>query len=294
MRLGQLQESRTTRRQFLSRSAAAAAGLLPAARAFAAPAPASAFGVQLYTVREQVKAEPARVLAAIRDIGYAAVETFAGQYTRPASELRSLIAGAGLTVPSAHFSYDDLGKRFEYAKELGVSDVVCGMVPASIANSRDGFKRAAHQYNVWGEQARSLGLRFGFHNHNSDFQDFDGVTGLDLLLAETDPKLVSWQMDCYWVAEAGLDPLQLMRRYRSRLLTLHFKDRKPGVPASTVLDKAAQHFTEIGTGTLDWPAIWNYASAAGVRYFFVEQDTTEMPPLQSLAISYRNLKRLLV
>ncbi len=282
-----------TRREFLGRGTAAAAGLALVPNAFCAPAASSAFGVELYTVRKEIIAEPQRVLAAIRKIGYEAAETFAAQYTRPAAELRRLITDAGLTVPSAHFSYTDMAGRFDYCKELGARDMVCGAEPFDQAKSADAFKRFAQQYNQWGEQAQKLGLRFGFHNHNVEFQDFGGRTGLDILLAETDPKLVWWQMDCYWVAQAGQDPLAMMHRYHDRLMTMHFKDRKPGVPASTVIGPEAQHFTEVGTGTLHWRPIWDYATSLGIRYFFVEQDTTEIPPLESLAVSFRNLKRLL-
>jgi sugar phosphate isomerase/epimerase len=245
-------------------------------------------------VRSEIIAEPARVLAAIRKIGYQTVETFAAQYTRPAAELRSLILDAGFTLPSAHFGYADMDSKFDYAKELGATDVICGAEPANQAVTADAFKGFAEQYNKWGERAQKMGMRFGFHNHNFEFQTFDGRTGLDILLAETDPKLVWWQMDVYWVTQGGQDPVTLMRRYHNRLQTLHFKDRKPGVEVSTVPGKTSQHFTEIGSGTLDFPAIWNYASSIGIKYLFVEQDTTEIPPLESLAVSYRNIKRLLV
>ncbi len=286
-----------TRREFVGGGMAAAAGaaLVPGAWGAAAggPAPAGAFGVELYTVRKEIIAEPERVLGAIRKIGYTAAETFAGQYTRPAAELRRLIADAGLTVPSAHFGYADMAGRFEYCKELGARDMVVGAEPFEEAKSADAFKRFAQQYNQWGEEARKLGLRFGFHNHNIEFQDFGGKTGLDILLGETDPKLVWWQMDCYWVAQGGQDPLLMMHRYHDRLMTMHFKDRKAGVAASTVIGPEAQHFTEVGTGTIRWRPIWDYAASLGIKYFFVEQDTTEMPPLESLGVSYRNLKRLL-
>ncbi len=286
-----------TRREFLGGGFAAAAGaaLVPGAlgAAVSGSAPASAFGVELYTVRKEILAEPERVLAAIRKIGYAAAETFAGQYTRPAAELRRLITDAGLTVPSAHFGYTDMAGRFEYCKELGAGDMVVGAEPFDEAKSADAFKRFAQQYNQWGEQAQKLGLRFGFHNHNIEFQRFGDRTGLDILLGETDPKLVWWQMDCYWVAQGGQDPLALMHRYHNRLMTMHFKDRKPGVATSTVIGPAAQHFTEVGTGTIQWRPIWDYAASLGIKYFFVEQDTTEMPPLESLGVSYGNLKRLL-
>ncbi|WP_188760096.1 sugar phosphate isomerase/epimerase family protein [Edaphobacter acidisoli] len=283
-----------TRRQFLRGTVAAAAGLGLGASSFAEAAPLSAFGVQLYTARKDVIADPVKTLQTIRQIGYRCVETFAAEYkSTNAKDLRKMITDAGLALPSAHFGYNEMSQRLDYAKELGVHYVVVGSTPVNIANSVDGFKQAAHQYNQWGEQARKLGLSFAFHNHNTEFQRFDGRTGLDILLAETDPHLVQWQMDCYWVTEAGSDPVQLIRQHGHRLQSLHFKDRKPDFLPSTILGKDAQHFTEVGTGTINWRAIWNAASAVGIKYFFVEQDTTEIPALDSLKISFANLKRLL-
>lgn len=285
-----------SRRKFLIGGAAGIAGLGLNRSALgqltrAQMAPPSAFGVQLYTVRNQIKADPAGVLAAIRKIGYRSVETFAAQYANTsAKDLRAMIVGADLLLPSAHFGYGDLGSRFGYAHDLGVQYMVCGATPTNVADSADGFKRAAQQYNQWGSQAKALGMRFAFHNHDTEFVTFDGVTGLEIMLKETDPELVQWQMDCYWVTQAGSDPVALLKRYASRMQTIHVKDRKPGFPSSTVTGPTAQHFTEVGHGTLNWPAIWAAAEAAGVRYFFVEQDTTEIPPLQSLQVSYDYLK----
>lgn len=284
-----------TRREFLSQSAAAIAALGIPSTARAAAPPSNSFGVQLYTVRKQILAAPQPVLAAIQKIGYRSVETFAAQYhNTSAKDLRSMITDAGLTLPSAHFSYDDISTRFDYAAELGVKYVVCGSEARSLTDSLDGFKRAAEQYNLWGEQARKVGLQFAFHNHNIEFQSFNGVTGLDTLLKHTEPRNVHWQIDCYWVTQAGFDPVDLMRRYRKRLQTLHVKDRKPGFPPSTNTGPGSQHFTEAGGGTINWEAIWRVAETAHIPYFFVEQDTTEIPPLDSLKISYDNLKRILV
>ncbi|MGH9600019.1 MAG: sugar phosphate isomerase/epimerase family protein, partial [Terracidiphilus sp.] len=177
--------------------------------------------------------------------------------------------------------------------ELGVKDVICSSIPRNIADSAEGYKRAAEQYNKWGAQAKKLGLEFGFHNHDTEFQEYGGVTGMDVLLKYTDPALVHWQMDCYWVAQAGRDPVEMLRRHGKRMLSLHLKDRKPNVPTSTVTGPSAAHFTEVGEGTLDWVTILRLAGKDRIPYMFVEQDQTDRPPLESLAISYRNLVRFL-
>ncbi|MHB1701960.1 MAG: sugar phosphate isomerase/epimerase family protein [Acidobacteriaceae bacterium] len=282
-----------TRREFLTSTAAGIATLALRSTAFSEPA-RHPLGVQLYTVRQQAEADLPPVLAAIQKIGYRIVETYNGLYSHPAPELRKMILDSSLAVPSAHFSYEGFEIKFDYAKELGAQDVVCSSIPPKIANSLDGYKRAANQFNLWGAQAQKLGLRFGFHNHNAEFQSFDGTTGHEILMRETDPSLVMWQMDAYWVSQAGLDPVEQMRKYPHRIMSLHLKDRKMGAEPSVIPGPGSQHFTEIGTGTLNWKGILAEADKQRVRYMFVEQDKTEIPPLQSLQISFDNLSKLMV
>ncbi len=281
-----------TRREFLGDAAAGLAVVALAPRAFAKKVDRPV-GVQLYTVRSVIQNDLPGTLAAIRKIGYRTVETFVAEYKMPARDLRQAIVDAGLVVPSAHFGYNNFGTRFDYAKELGVECVVCSSVPADMANSADGFKRAAAQYNEWGAQAKKMGLKFGFHNHNIEFREFDGATGIDILLGNTDTALVQWQMDCYWVTQAGHDPAEMLRKHRKRMQSLHLKDRKPNVPTSTDTGPSAAHFTEVGEGTLDWPSIFRLAEHLNIPNMYVEQDQTDKPPLESLQISYTNIMKYL-
>jgi len=186
----------------------------------------------------------------------------------------------------------------ELSEFTGKLSAVCASlaeasVPESVGNSADGFKRASDQYNTWGEQAQKMGLKFGFHDHDTEFKVFGGLTGFDLLMQYTDPKLVQWQMDCYWVTQAGRDPVTLFKKYGSRMQSLHLKDRKPNVPTSTDTGPGSQHFAEVGMGTLDWPHILQLAEQFHVPNMYVEQDITERPPLESLQISYTNLMKYL-
>ena len=281
-----------TRRKFVGSAAAGLAGLALERAAFAKPAERP-IGVQLYTVRSILPNDVAGTLQAIRKIGYQNVETFVAEYKMSAKDLRQAIVDAGLTVPSAHFGYDDFESRFDYAKELGVECIVCSSIPKTIANSADGYKRGAEQYNKWGERAKSMGMRFGFHNHDAEFQPYGDVTGFDVLMKYTDPTLVQWQMDCYWVAQAGHDPVAMLRQYGHRIQSLHLKDRKPNVRTSFSTGPAAAHFTEVGEGTLDWKAIFRLAASDHIQWMFVEQDQTDKPPLESLQISYRNIEKLM-
>lgn len=281
-----------SRREFVTDAAAGVAAITLSQGAFAAKT-IPPLGVQLYTVRRQLEKDLPGTLAAIRKIGYQTVETFGTPKGLSGAELRKTISAAGLTAPCAHFNYDVFGAHFDFAKELGVECMVCSMVPLAVAVSADGYKRIAEQYNAWGAQAKKLGLRFGFHNHDMEFISYGGVTGQEILLENTDPALVGWEMDCYWVAQAGFSPVEMLEKHGSRIQSLHLKDRKPNVPVSFDTNANSAHFTEVGTGTLDWPAILRLASQHPEIHLFVEQDETDRPPLESLAISYANLKKLL-
>ena len=171
--------------------------------------------------------------------------------------------------------------------------MICSSVPDSLGTSVEGFKSAAKQFNAWGAKAKRMGMQFAFHNHNTEFQRYGGRTGIAIVMEETDPRLVQWQMDCYWVAEAGTSPAAMLLKYPGRITTLHLKDRKAGFPTSVEPGHQSAHFTEVGTGTIDWKKILPLAEKEGVRFMFVEQDITELPPLQSLKISYDNIQRLL-
>jgi len=286
-----------TRRRFLRNVAA----LLPAAAVAwrgAWAAERIPLGVQLFTVRKEAERDLPHVLDQIRRIGYEEVETYAGIYTFSAAALRHMIVDAGLRVPSGHFNYDDLGTRFEYATELGVDWVVCSMIAPAMWDSVAGFQTAARQFNAWGKLAKERGLRFAFHNHDYEFRPLPSAgaaekTGYDVLLAETDPQLVFFEVDVYWAAQAGRDPVTLMKRLGPRLKLLHLKDRAAGFPISYDMDAESGHFEPVGKGSLDWKAILAEGERLGVEHYFVEQDQTHGPAIDAVRASYGYLRKVM-
>lgn len=290
-----------TRRSVLRNTAALLPAAAIAARKTWAAAPLP-LGVQLYTVRRQAQQDLPHVLDQIRHIGYQEVESCADNYTFSSDALRHMIVDAGLRVPSGHFNYEDFHARINYASELGLEWMVCPMIPESMWGSAASFRIAAQQFNSWAKSARDLGMRFAFHNHDYEFAplqpepDVTGasqkLTGYDILIENTDPELVFFEVDCYWVAQAGLDPVRVMERLGPRLRMLHLKDRAPGSPPSFVLDATAAHFVPVGRGTLNWMAILSEAKHLGVEHYFVEQDETRGSPIDALRESYRYLSTL--
>jgi sugar phosphate isomerase/epimerase len=289
-RLWNCRDSMISRRQFIQSSLSALACVADLGAATPSKQP---LGVQLYTVRKLTQHDLPAVLGDLRRIGYDEVETYWDVYSRPAAELRRMIHDHGLGVPSGHFDYDGLEAKLDYAAELGVRYVVCPILPLPMRGSLDGFKRAADQFNKWGSQIKQMSMQFGFHTHNYEFRRFGETTGFDILVERTDPNLMCFEIDCYWVTEAGRDPVKVIKTLGHRVRLLHMKDRKPGFPASQTLDKQAEHFTPVGTGTIDWQAVVAAAREDGIRHYFVEQDSGPPSPLESLRVSYKHLRPLL-
>ncbi len=277
------------RREFLRLSIAAASGLA-ATRGLATER--RPLGAQLYSVRHEAARDLPAVLEAVRKIGYTEVETYWDIYGHPAPQLRRMIEDHGLKVPSGHFNYDGLDSKIDYAKTLGVAYIVCPILPKSMWFTLDDYKRAADQFNIWGEKIHQAGMQFGFHNHNYEFRRFGDTTGFETMMKRSDPKLVCIEMDCYWIAQAGADPLQMFQQHGNRIQLLHLKDRKPGFPTTQVKDATAEHFTEVGAGTIHWREILAAAEKNGVKHLFVERDSGDLPDMDSLRVSYQNLQNI--
>jgi sugar phosphate isomerase/epimerase len=278
-----------TRRNFLKSSAAA----LPVLAFHDTNLWAAAhipLGVQLYTVREMAEKDLPGTLAKIRKVGYEEIEAFSIVYTYPANQLRQIVHDAGLRMPSGHFSYADLPGKLDYAQGMGVQWAVCTMIPHAMW-TMDGFYAAAKQFNLIGKRAQELGMRFAFHNHDYEFADYgNGKTGYEVLVAETDPELVFFELDCYWAAQAGQNPLQMLRAMGKRIRMLHLKGRKAGFPTSFDMGPSSAHFVPVGSGGIDWKPIIHEAERLDMAHYFVEQDVTYGHPIESIRASYRYLR----
>jgi sugar phosphate isomerase/epimerase len=277
-----------TRRSFLELSVAA----LPTLTSTLCAQTHFPIGLQLSTLNSMAKADLSGTLSEIHAVGYQEVELTPVAYALPVEQLRKVVAASGLKAPSGHFEYIDLNGQFDYAKAFGLAWVVCPMLPKSQWTSADGFHTAARQFNEWGKRAHAMGMRFAFHNHDYEFRQFDGTTGFDILVKETDPKLVFFEMDCYWITQAGLDPVEMLNRLGRRVRLLHIKDRKPGFPPSNDMSQSSAHFTEVGTGGTDWPRILSVARKLQIEHYFVEQDHIDGPPIESIRTSYNYLRKI--
>jgi len=277
-----------SRRDFLQRSVAAAAALaMPATvRGSSVVRPACpSIGVQLYSVRAAMQQDVDATLARVAGIGYRTVE-FAGYFNRTAVQIRDSLRKAGLSAPSAHVQYSALGDEWsrvlDDAVTVGHRFVVVAWIDEAQRGTLDDWKRIAEQFNRAGERAAKAGITFAYHNHNFEFPIMDGTSPYDLLLTSTDPKLVSMEMDVYWVTKAGKDPLAYFARWPGRYKLLHLKDSS-GPPDHQMAD--------VGAGVINWKRLLKHHAQAGVQRCFVERD--ESPdPFASITASYKYLKKI--
>jgi sugar phosphate isomerase/epimerase len=284
-----------TRRRFSALAAVAAGTAVSPLKMQAAPTRSGAeFGVQLFTVRNQI-GDLTGTLRLIHNIGYATIETYPIVYNRPAKELKSVIQGIGLKAPSGHFDYDTLEEKVDYAAELGLEYMVCPMIPRPLWDTAEGFRQGAAHLNKAAAKAAAAGLRFGYHPHNYEFKPLEGgkpgERGIDILMRELDPS-VKLELDVYWAVEGGADPMDLMKKFSQRLALIHIKDRKPFNGSSYIPDGQHAHFTEAGAGTIDWKAVLGEARRLGVTQFYVDQDGSDLPIEESLRVNWKYLSQL--
>ena len=282
-----------SRRNFLA-GAAASVALMSAEQLWANPL-GLPVGLQLYSVRDFLPKDFQGTLHQLGAMGYRECEG-AGFYGHSAADVKQAMAQAGLHCVSAHYSLQQLQSLDDivhFGQDLGLEYLVCsspmvqdaakakGMswIAGLEAMSADDWKWNAEQLNAVGRRTRAEGIRFGYHNHFIEFHEHDGFLPYDLLLQETDPKLVDMEMDCGWVVIGGHKPQDYLTRYPERYVMLHVKEFKlegwkPGTePVST----------EMARGSIDYRSIFAAAKKARIEHIFVEQEAfPDMPAMQAL------------
>lgn len=262
-----------SRRTFLGQLGLAAAGLTAMPRVLRAIAPPKTLervGIQLYTLRRAAKADLPGTLAQIAQAGYQEIE-FWGTYAQTPAEIRAILDQHRLTAPSSHVAYEaimgDPATTFATAHTLGQQWIVAPSLPNGTHTTADDWKRVAQQFNDAGKAVTAAGFRFAFHNHNDVVREQHGISPIAILMQETDPALVSYEMDLYWAVSGGADPLQLLAAYPGRFTMFHIKDGRPPYT------DASQ--TDLGAGTIDFKPI--FARAKGIEHYFVESDSAADP-----------------
>jgi sugar phosphate isomerase/epimerase len=245
---------------------------------------------QLYTLRDYTRTarELAVTLHRVRAIGYRAVQVSAIGPIAP-EELRAILHGEDLAMCNTHTDYERLVAELPaVVAEHRLWDcrhvAIGGMPDQYFAAGEEGYHRFAREANAIGHSLHEAGLTFSYHNHNVEFTRFGARSGLEILLAETDPRYFQAELDTYWVQAGGGDVVQWIRRVKDRMPVVHLKDM--------VMQGRKQVMAEVGEGNLNWPGILQACREAGVQWYAVEQDICQRDPFESLAISYHNLQAM--
>ncbi|PYP19391.1 MAG: sugar phosphate isomerase/epimerase [Gemmatimonadetes bacterium] len=241
-------------------------------------------GIQLYTVRDQMKADFEGTLAHIAEIGYKEVE-FAGYFDHSAADVKAILTRHGLAAPSTHVAFENDEKwkaALDTAKTIGHEYIVMPWIPQERRKTLDDWKNFAQVFNHAAQMAHDAGIQFAYHNHDFEFPKMDGQVPYDVLLQNTDPKLVQLEIDLYWITKAGQDPLAYFSRWPGRVPLVHVKD-SAGPPEHKMVD--------VGQGKIEWKRIFAKREQAGIKHFFVEHDQPPQP-FDDIAASYKYLSQL--
>ena len=241
-------------------------------------------GIQLYTLRNSMAQDVEATLQAVAGIGYEEVE-FAGYFGHSPTQIRELLDRYGLVSPSAHASGGDLRSNMQgivdAAAEIGHDYVTIAWMPEEMRRNADDWYRWVDDANRLGELCRAAGMRAAYHNHDFEFHPIEGVVPFELLLAETDPTLVDFELDMYWAKKGGQDILDIIEMTGSRTTMAHIKD----------MDTDG-NIAPVGAGIIDFASILADPRAASIRHPFVEHDHPE-DPFRSAAFGHYSLKKAL-
>lgn len=242
--------------------------------------------LQLYTIRGVTAEDMPGTLRKLAAQGYRAVE-FAGYGNSSAAEVRATLDELGMTASSAHIGLDDLLNRPQEVlsdlNTLGCSYAVVAYTPEDRRQRVEQVREIAKTFNKYGQLCRDAGLRFAYHNHNFEFDPIGDTTMMNILLEDTDPELVAFELDLFWTTFAGADPLEWVQKLSGRVPLVHVKDMEAG---------EARRDAPVGEGIINWQQILPACAAAGTEWYIVEQDHPR-DPMRDVEVSLNNLTALL-
>jgi sugar phosphate isomerase/epimerase len=224
-------------------------------------------GIQMYTVRTQARADLPGTLGQLSRIGFKEVEWWGSYPNFTPVQIKALLDQTRLAAPSVHIGIprDPAAWTpiFDSARVLKHEWIIAASPPFS-PKTVDDWKRLGAAFNEAGKRVADAGFRFGFHNHTEGMKAENGVRPFELMLAETDPSLVSFELDIHWAYAGGADAIDLIRRYPRRFRMVHVKDSQ-GAPKFEQAD--------VGKGTYPWAKIFDATTLAGIEHYFIEHDS---------------------
>ena len=275
-----------SRRDFLLQSVAITAGSMLLPSFTYAPLKTQHFGVQLYSFRNEMAEDAIATLKQIASLGFKEIETARSQkghyYGLSPTEMKSVCNDLNMNLKSGHVHLDDKWQQtMEEAVESGQEYLICSSMPSKGQNE-DNYKKVAEEFNKAGEACKKLNLKFGYHNHEYEFETESNQVLYDVLLSNTEADLVHMELDLGWVIVAGKDPLDYFKKYPGRFPLWHLKD----------MDMNKKESTEFGKGGLDIPTMMTHKKASGVKHIFIEQEEYSINPLESMKHNMAYLNKL--
>jgi sugar phosphate isomerase/epimerase len=283
----------SNRRIFIQQAALIGAGIL-ANPVDLFSKPKKRIGLQLYTLRNEISKDVRGVISKVADIGFREVETFGyspkgGFWGLSVKEFKDLLRSHGLKSPSGHYDFepylrdgnmDSLNANIAAAKGLGQQYLTVPYLSEPLRKNLDSYKALAAKLSQAGIMAKKAGLQLVYHNHDFEFINFNGTTGYDILLSETDPIDLKFELDIYWAVKAGKDPVALFQQNPGRYVMWHVKD----------MDKTTKVYTEVGSGSINYQELFTKDKLSGMKHYFVEQDVIKIDPYESITRSFQHIK----
>ncbi len=248
----------------------------------------SDFGIQLWTVKEDMSKDAKATLRALSTYGYEQIESFEGQkgmfWGMTNKEFKQYMKELDMKIISSHCNIaQNFEKKAAEAAEIGMKYLICPYKGPQ--KSIDDYKKFADEFNACGEICKKNGIRFAYHNHDYSFKPMGGQVPQDVMMQNTDKELVDFEMDIYWVVAAGEDPHAWFKKYPGRFRACHVKD----------LGKTAKghESVHLGKGTIDFAAVLNTGRKNGLKYYIVEQEAfTGTNPLESAQVDAQYMKAI--
>lgn len=234
-------------------------------------------GLQLYSLRDQFKKDVPGTLDEVKRFGIKYVE-LAGTYDMNPDQFKSELAARGLVAIGAHFPFeryrDDVQGVVRDAKALGLKYAGCAWIPHEGDFNEKTCRDAAAVFNRAGDALAKEGIKFFYHTHGYEFQPFAGGTLFDLLLKETNPRTVAYEMDIFWIVHPGQNPAALLEKYPTRFELMHLKDMRKDTPTGLLTGHTdVRNDATLGTGKIDLPGTLRAAQKAGIKYYFIEDES---------------------
>lgn len=249
-------------------------------------------GIQLYSLRDDLPQDPKKILKQLASFGYKEIESYEGEkgmfWGMSNKDFKKYMDSLGMTIISSHCDHTkDFERKAAEAGAIGMKYLICPWIGKQ--RKLDDYKKAADSFNQAGEICRKNGLRFAYHNHDYTFRLQNNEYPQDILMNNTDPALVDFEIDLYWVVTANQDPVEWMKKYRWRFKLCHIKDRKKNTPFREGEDNQS---CIIGKGSIDYKTILGEAKNLGMQHYILEQEAYEKAPIDCVKEGAAYLNKL--